>query len=143
MHLFSLLFLISAISIPSVVVSSHFAHVSILRPSLLLLLMSCRSTFVQHDSFESPPLHILYNACSNPPFTTLLDLLARLAALHAFFLFNYTIKLRLTLYIIVKSEIPYCPEPPLVSRSQDCFLPLGSISPCLIYSTRSRAMYSR
>ena len=141
-HLFSLLFLISAISIPSVVVSSHFAHVPILRPSLLLL-MSCRSTFVQHDSLESPRLHTLYHACSNPPFTTLLDLLHRLAALHAFFLFNYTIKLRLTLYIIVKSEIPYCPEPPLVSRSQDCLLPLGSISPCLIYSTRSRAMYSR
>ena len=123
-HLFSLLYLISAISILSVVASSHFAHVSILRPSLLLL-MSCRSTFVQHDPLESPPRHTLYNACSNPPFTSLLDLLHRLAALHAFFLFGYTINLRLALYIIVKSEIPYCPSHPRLHHLKTAFHLLG------------------
>jgi hypothetical protein len=106
--------------------------------------MLCRSTFVQHDSLESPcRLHTLYNACSNPPFTTLLNLLDLLAALRAFFLFNYTISLQLVLYIIVKSRNPTMPEPPLTSRSQDCLSPLGSISSCLIYSTRSRTMYPR
>jgi len=49
---------------------AHFAHVSIPRPSLLLL-MSCRSTFVQHDSLESPRLPTLYNVALRLSWTCL------------------------------------------------------------------------